>query len=240
MHGGNPAQVTLIIPALDEEATIARVVGDVPRDLVQRVVVVDNGSKDDTGRRAADAGAEVITERRRGYGSACLAGIAHASDSDVFVFADGDGSDDLTELRRLLTPVVRGEVDLVIGSRTRGACEPGALTPIQRFGNWLTCGLVRLFWRVEFSDLGPLRAIHREALRRLEMSDPDFGWTVEMQVKAAQRGLSTQEIPVRYRCRRAGQSKVSGTLVGSYLAGRRILGYVVRAKLDERRAVRRP
>ncbi len=222
--------IALIIPVLDEEQTIGAVVSAVDRSMVDQVLVVDNGSVDATATVARQAGATVLNEPRRGYGSACLTGIAAAEQADVLVFLDGDGSDDPREIPALLETLHSTGAELVIGSRTRGKTEPGALTPVQELGNWLTCTLVRWFWGVRFTDLGPFRAVTREGLKRLAMADPDFGWTIEMQVKAAQRGLSIQEIPVTCRVRRGGQSKVSGTLLGSYHAGRRILSYVFEAK----------
>lgn len=226
-------RVAVIIPALDEEGAIGAVVGAVDRAVVDRVIVVDNGSSDATAQRARAAGAEVLREPRRGYGSACLRGIGAVPRADLIVFLDGDGSDRPQEIPALLAHLLDSSGDLVIGSRVLGDGEAGALTPLQRFGNALTCSLLRLLWGQRCTDLGPFRAIRRDALRRLEMGDPDFGWTVEMQVKAAQRGLRTVELPVTCRVRRAGRSKVSGTLLGSYHAGRRILGYVASAKLAE-------
>lgn len=231
MHAGK--QVALIIPALNEQDAITAVIAAVDRALVDRLVVVDNGSTDATVRRARSAGAEVVTEPRRGYGSACLTGIQYVAEAELLVFLDGDGSDDPGEIGAMLNRLSDSGADLVIGSRVLGDSEPGALTPVQRLGNALTCGLVSLFWGVHFTDLGPFRAITREALSGLAMSDPDFGWTIEMQVKAAQRGLRVVEMPVRNRKRRAGSSKVSGTLLGSYRAGRTILATVFRARLAE-------
>jgi len=226
-------RVSLIIPALDEEMTIASVVAEVDRTVVDRVIVADNGSTDQTAARARHAGAELVTEPRRGYGSACLAAIRSTPEAGILAFADGDGSDDLTQLPDLLGDLMRVGADLVIGSRVTGRAEPGALTPIQRFGNSLTCTLVRWLWGVRYTDLGPFRAITRSAYERLRMADPDFGWTIEMQVKAAQQGLKVIERPVRTRVRMAGHSKVSGTLLGSVRAGKRILAYVAEAKLKE-------
>jgi glycosyltransferase involved in cell wall biosynthesis len=222
--------IALIIPVLDEEQTIGAVVNAVDRTLVDQVLVVDNGSQDATVKVAREAGATVLHQPRRGYGSACLTGIAAASSADVLVFLDGDGSDDPREIPTLLQTLRDTGAELVVGSRTRGRIEPGALTPVQELGNWLTCALVRWFWGAHYTDLGPFRALTRAGLERLSMADPDFGWTIEMQVKAAQRGLRVREIPVTYRVRRGGQSKVSGTVLGSYHAGRRILGYVFEAK----------
>jgi len=171
---------------------------------------------------AAGLGARVVSEPRRGYGQACLAGIAALSPGiDTVVFLDADASDRPEEMDRLLAPIADGAADMVIGSRPLGA-EPGSLTPVQRFGNALSCWLIRRLWGVRFTDLGPFRAITRPALARLEMQDRNFGWTVEMQVRAAGRGLRCAEIPVSYR-RRIGQSKVSGTISGSVKAGVKIL-----------------
>ena len=222
--------IALIIPVLDEEQTIGAVVNAVDRTLVDQVLVVDNGSQDATVKVAREAGATVLHQPRRGYGSACLTGIAAASSADVLVFLDGDGSDDPREIPALLQTLHDTGAELVVGSRTRGRIEPGALSPVQELGNWLTCALVRWFWGAHYTDLGPFRALTRAGLERLSMADPDFGWTIEMQVKAAQRGLRVREIPVTYRVRRGGHSKVSGTVLGSYHAGRRILGYVFEAK----------
>lgn len=226
-------RVSLIIPALNEAENIGPLLSQVDTDLVDQIIVVDNGSTDGTGSVAAAGGATVVHEARRGYGSACLKAIHAAPAADVLVFMDGDGSDDPREIERLLTSLVQGEVDLVIGSRVRGEAERGALTAVQIFGNALTCWLVRWFWGTRYTDLGPFRAIRRAALERLVMSDPDFGWTVEMQVKAAQQRLVVAEVPVSYRRRRGGRSKVSGTVTGSFQAGRRILAYVLTAKARE-------
>jgi glycosyltransferase involved in cell wall biosynthesis len=226
-------RVTLIIPALNEAETIGPLLSRVDRAIVDTVVVVDNGSKDATATRAAARGAIVLHEARRGYGSACLRGLREGPEADLIVFMDGDGSDDPSEIEALLLVLVRDGADLVIGSRVLGGAEPGALTPLQRFGSVLSSFLIRRLWGVHYTDLGPFRAIRRTALDRLEMADADFGWTVEMQVKAAQRGLRTAEIPVRRTVRKAGESKVSGTIVGSYRAGTRILGYVLAAKWNE-------
>ena len=226
-------KTALFIPALDEQETIGRVVTEVDREIVDTVVVADNGSRDSTAERARAAGAIVVREERRGYGSACQAAFRMVQDAELLVYLDGDGSDDPTEIPRLLAALLDNDADLVIGSRTQGRAEPGALTPVQRFGNTLTCGLVRLLWGARFTDLGPFRAIRREAYERLEMRDPDYGWTIEMQVKAAQQGLRYVELPVGRRVRRGGESKVTGSIIGSYRAGKRILGYVAEAKLRE-------
>ncbi len=226
-------RVLLIIPALNEAESIGPLLSTVDRGIVDWIVVADNGSSDGTGERAAAGGAQVVREERRGYGSACLTAIHKGPVADILVFMDGDGSDDPREIETLLSGLLDHDADLIIGSRRLGKAEKGALTPVQTFGNALTCGLVRLLWGVRYTDLGPFRAIRRQAYDRLAMSDPDFGWTIEMQIKAAQQKLRVVEIPVTYRTRRAGQSKVSGTFLGSFRAGKRILGYVLEAKARE-------
>lgn len=222
-------RIGCIIPALDEEAAIARVVGAVP-DWVDCVIVVDNGSRDATAERARAAGAVVVAENERGYGAACLRGIAALPLVDVVVFVDGDNSDHPEDMHALIDPIAAGTADFVVGSRVAGRAEKGALTPQQRFGNWLATRLIRAIWGVAWSDLGPFRAIRRDALDRLGMADRTFGWTVEMQIKAARAGLHAREVPVRYR-RRIGISKISGTLRGSVLAGTRILSIIGREAL---------
>lgn len=223
MRGGK--KIAAIIPALDEEESLPGLLAKLPAWLDQ-VVVVDNGSRDATAARALAAGAQVVSEPRRGYGAACLAGIAAAGEADILVFLDADGSDRPEEMADLIAPIVAGLALLTIGTRTRGDLEPGALTPVQRFGNALACGLIRLFWHARFSDLGPYRAIERRALEALTMADRDFGWTVEMQVKAARLALPWREVPVAYRRRRQGKSKISGTLMGSVKAGWKILSVI--------------
>jgi glycosyltransferase involved in cell wall biosynthesis len=218
-------RVGLVMPARDEAAALPRVLPSLPAWLAQ-VIVVDNGSRDGTADIARSLGAEVVAEPRRGYGRACLAGLAAlAPGVTTVVFMDADGSDRPEDMPALLGPIARGEAALVIGSRTRGACEQGALTPQQRFGNALACGLMRAVWGARFTDLGPFRAIDRQALARLAMEDETWGWTVEMQVRAACRGLAVAEVPVAYR-RRIGTSKISGTVSGSVRAGAKIL-YVI-------------
>ena len=219
--------VDAVIPALNEAASIGLVLEALPRGLLRRVIVCDNGSRDATAEAARAAGAVVVHEPRRGYGAACLKALALvASDPpDAVLFLDADLSDDPAEATALLAPIEAGRADLVIGSRTLGAREPGALTPQARFGNWLATRLLRALYGVRWTDLGPFRAIRWDAYVSLGMSDPDFGWTVEMQVKAARAGLRGVEVPVRYR-RRIGRSKISGTLTGSVRAGAKILGTI--------------
>jgi len=218
----------LIIPALNEADSIGVQLRQLPPVFAQ-IIVVDNGSEDGTGEVARTGGAQVIREPRRGYGRACLAGIAALRpEITAIVFMDADLSDDPADAGRLGETLVEGGWDLVIGSRVLGNAEPGSLTPVQRFGNWLTTRLVRWIWKVSFTDLGPLRIVRREALRRLDLRDTDFGWNVEMQIKAARLGLRVTEIPVTYRRRKFGKSKISGTVGGSIRAGLKILWTVYR------------
>lgn len=214
----------LIIPALNEAATLGDALRQVPPGLFLQILVVDNGSQDSTAEVARAGGAEVVREPRRGYGQACRAGLQRLrSPITAVAFMDADLSDDPADLARLLRAFEEGDRDLVIGSRVLGHAEPGALTPLQRFGNWLTTQLIHSIWHVTFTDLGPLRVLRREALTRLDLCDKSFGWNVEMQAKAARLGLSVAEIPVSYRRRGAGQSKISGTIFNSLRAGIKIL-----------------
>jgi glycosyltransferase involved in cell wall biosynthesis len=219
--------IRVVIPACNEEASIAKVLAAIPAGITE-VIVVDNGSTDQTAARARDAGATVVYEARRGYGSACLRGLAQIqSGTDIVVFLDGDYSDYPEELFSLVEPIQSEEADLVIGSRVLGRSEPGALMPVQRFGNALTTRLIEWIWHIPFTDLGPFRAIRYESLQKLQMRDPNFGWTVEMQIKAARLGLRCVEVPVSYR-RRIGVSKISGTVSGSIKAGIKILYLIFR------------
>lgn len=220
-------RVGVVIPALDEEAAIGRVIGDIPR-WVDEIIVADNGSSDRTVDVAKAAGARVVTESRRGYGLACQAGIAALGPVDVVVFLDGDYSDDPQEMDAVVGPILTGAADLVIGSRVMGRAERGALMPQQRFGNWLACRLMRLFFGASYTDLGPFRAIRADAMKRLGMQDQNYGWTVEMQIKASQHSLLSLEVPVTYRAR-IGVSKISGTVRGTILAGLTILRVIARS-----------
>ena len=222
----SPPAIAVVIPALDEEQAIGKVLRDIPEGASQ-VVVVDNGSRDRTAEVARGLGAEVVAEPRRGYGQACLTGIAQLDRPDIVVIIDGDYSDYPEEMSALVAPLLTGEADMVIGSRTLGQREKGALLPQARFGNWLSTLLIRLLFGVSFTDLGPFRALRFDALQRLAMQDRDFGWTVEMQVKAARLGLRAVEVPVRYR-RRIGTSKITGTLSGTLRAGHKILWTIFR------------
>lgn len=216
-------RISVLIPALNEEESVALVIKDLPKDLVQRIIVIDNGSIDRTSEVARRTNAQVVCEHRRGYGSACLAGIAALpQDAEIVVFIDADYSDFPEELSLLVGPLLEGRADLVLGTRMHSPQSRAALTPQQRWGNCLAVGLMRWFWGCDYSDLGPFRAIRRSSLERLAMCDRNFGWTVEMQIKATLLGLKTVEVPVRYR-KRIGHSKVSGTAKGVVLAGTKIL-----------------
>lgn len=232
-------RVGIVIPALDEEAALPAVLAAIPRPLADVVVVVDNGSRDRTAERARAGGAVVLAEPRRGYGSACQTGLAwlwgRAADGpqppwsgrDIVVFLDADGSDDPSQLARLVDPILREEAEVVIGSRVLGGNAHSALTPQQRFGNALACALMRLLFGARHTDLGPFRAIRADALAHLDLRDRDYGWTVELQLKAAVAGLRVLEVPVHARPRAGGRSKISGTLRGSLRAGAKILGWVI-------------
>jgi len=228
--------VDVVIPALNEEASIAGVVQAIDDPRVRRIIVVDNGSTDGTAAAARAAGALVVPEAFRGYGAACLRGIAclTADPPVVAAFLDADGADDPAELSRVVDPVVSGDADLVIGSRVLGVAEPGALTPTARFGNRLSVFLIRRLFGFAYTDLGPFRAIRFEALRRLAMRDRGYGWTVEMQVRAVRYGLHIREVPVSYR-RRIGRSKISGTVRGVIGAGATILWTIGREWMVGRR-----
>lgn len=218
--------VDIIIPAYNEAFSVGQVIRAIPKSMVREIVICDNASTDGTAEVAIDAGAKVVKQPRKGYGSACLAGIAYlntkASPPDIVVFLDADYSDHPEELPQLIEPILTKNMDLVIGSRALGNMEEGAMMPQQIFGNWLATNLIRLFYGLHFTDLGPFRAIRYSKLLELNMQDPDFGWTVEMQVKAAKQKLKCTEVPVTYR-KRIGVSKVSGTIRGTLLAGHKIL-----------------
>ncbi len=221
-------RILVIIPALNEEMSIGKVIADIPHDLVSEVVVTDNGSTDRTADVAVDAGATVLREERRGYGYACMKGILYAlskSDSEkpeIVVFLDGDYSDYPEEMPLLVKPIIEDGFDIIIGSRATGERERGSLLPQALFGNALAATLIKWLYGVGFTDLGPFRAIRFDKLQGLGMSDMTYGWTVEMQIKAAKQGLRCGEVPVSYR-KRIGVSKVTGTLGGTVRAGYRIL-----------------
>ena len=224
--------VGVIIPALDEERTLGGTLARLPSKMFQSVAVVDNGSTDLTAEVAVAGGAQVVREPQRGYGTACLAGIASLGpDIDTVVFLDADGSDSPEEAELLLEPIRRGQADLVIGSREKGRLERGAMRPHQRWGNRLVVTLVRLMFGFAYTDLGPFRAIRRESLDALGMKDQGYGWTIEMQVKALRQGLRIREVPVSYGVRAGGESKISGRAWQSVLAGLKILWTVARLRL---------
>lgn len=214
----------VVIPAFNEGRSIGLVVADIPQNLVHEVVVVNNGSTDETERNATQAGATVLREERRGYGWACLRGIEYAAtkNPDIIVFLDGDYSDHPEEMTRLVAPIRNGQADFVVGSRMIGERERGAMLPQALVGNRVACFLMRIIWGARYTDLGPFRAIRFQELLRLEMQDKTFGWTVEMQIKAIKAGLRYMEVPVSYR-RRVGVSKITGTISGTLKASARIL-----------------
>jgi glycosyltransferase involved in cell wall biosynthesis len=211
--------ISIIIPAINEEESIGLVLNDIPKDMVKEIIVVDNGSHDNTANVAKNLGAKIMSEPLRGYGSACLRGISVLKkDTDIVVFLDADYSDYPQDMHTILKPILTGNAEMVIGSRMLGVREKGALLPQALFGNKLAAFLIRLFWRFRYTDLGPFRAIRYKALLALNMADKNFGWTVEMQIKALKKGFRIMEVPVRYR-RRIGKSKITGTLSGTVRAG---------------------
>lgn len=221
-------KIKVIIPAFNEQDSIAKVIQDIP-SLVEEVIVVSNNSTDLTEVNAKQAGATVLTENRKGYGYACLKGMDYISKQkskpDIIVFLDGDYSDYPEELTKIIAPIIEDNIDLVIGSRVKELREDGAMTPQQIFGNWLATKLMSLFFKAKFTDLGPFRAIKYDKLLALNMVDKTYGWTVEMQLKALKQKLSYTEVPVNYR-NRIGVSKVSGTIKGSIFAGVKILSWI--------------
>jgi glycosyltransferase involved in cell wall biosynthesis len=220
----------VVIPALNEAESIGSVVQSMPWGEIAECIVVDNGSTDGTGGVARTAGAKVVSSPR-GYGAACAAGAKAALESsDVLVFLDGDGSDDVAAMQRLVGPIERGEADFVIGSRMRGNAEPGSLNGAQVFAARMIGALVRMLYGFRYTDMGPFRAIRRECLETMQMREMTYGWNLEMQIKAVSMGLRVVEIPVDYRCRIAGESKVSGNAWGSVKAGARILGVLARVR----------
>ncbi len=224
-------RVVVIIPALNEQKGIKHVLQEIPVDHVNEVIVVDNGSADNTAEVARKNGATVLSEPNKGYGNACLKALSYVDESkkkpDIVVFLDADHSDFPEQLPRLIEPIMNNQAELVIGSRSLGVREKGSMTFPQIFGNWLATSLIHLFYKVKFTDLGPFRAIRYEALKTLSMKDKNYGWTVEMQLKAAKLGLRCMDVPVNYR-RRIGISKVSGTIKGTVSAGYKILYTIFR------------
>ncbi|RDB07160.1 glycosyltransferase family 2 protein [Runella aurantiaca] len=218
--------IIVIIPAYNEQEAIGKVIAEIPKEWVREIVVVDNRSTDQTAARAAEAGATVVPEPLPAYGRACLRGMAYVQSlklpPDIIVFVDGDHSDYPEQLPDLVKPILEENYDMVIGSRALGKRESGSMTPQQVFGNWLATFLMRLLYGVSYTDLGPFRAIKWDKLLALDMQDTTYGWTVEMQLKAAKHGMKTTEVPVKYR-KRIGFSKISGTLKGVILAGYKII-----------------
>lgn len=216
--------IAVIIPAFNEEQSIGKVINAISTHLVQRIIVVNNGSTDNTVKVAESAGAIVLTENRKGYGWACLAGIDFLRNNppEIVVFLDGDFSDFPEEIPVVIQPILKEEMDMVIGSRVLGKREKGSLMPQQIAGNWLATRLIKLFYGASFTDLGPFRAVKFDKLLALEMSDKTYGWTIEMQLKAAKKKYRFCEVPVNYK-KRIGVSKVSGTLKGTLLAGIKII-----------------
>ncbi len=230
------ALISIIIPAHNEAKAIGKVIADIPKELADEIVVISNASSDGTAAKAKQAGATVLNEPKKGYGHACLTGIDYLKNRkvqpNVIVFLDADYSDCPREMDRLVKPIIKDDVDLVIGSRALGDCEKGAMTLQQIWGNRLAVWLLKLFYGYEFTDLGPFRAIKFEKLLALNMEDKNFGWTVEMQIKATQHRLSFTEVPVSYK-RRIGSSKVSGTVKGTVMASYKIL-YTIFKYRDKR------
>ena len=223
--------IKVIIPAYNEQHSISKVIGDIPASWVQEVVVVNNNSSDHTAQHAREAGATVVQEPRRGYGFACLRGIDYvrqqAEPPDIIVFMDADYSDHPEELPQVVAPIMEDKADMVIGSRALGNRERGSMTFPQVFGNWLATRLLRWLYGAHFTDLGPFRAIRYASLIHLDMKDQTYGWTVEMQLKAARHGLRCTEVPVSYR-QRIGVSKVSGTVKGTLMAGYKIIWTIIK------------
>lgn len=223
------ARIGVVIPTRNEASALPAVLRGLP-DFVDAIAIGDYRSTDGTPEVGRRLGAVVVDVEGPGYGRACLAAIAALPPVDIIVFVDGDAADDLSAMARLVEPIIDKKADFVLGSRVLGRRERGALTPQQVFGNWLACTLIRLIWRARFTDLGPFRAISRDAYEQLAMADLNFGWTVEMQIKAVRKGLASIEIPVNYR-RRIGVSKVSGTVSGTIKAGAKILWVISREAL---------
>lgn len=227
----NRPKIMVVIPAFNEEQSISKVINDIPKNWVNEVVVVSNNSTDQTINVARKAGATVLEENRKGYGWACLKGIDYvkSKNAEIIVFLDGDYSDYPEQLPEIVKPIIEQDIDMVIGSRALGNKEKGSMTFPQRFGNWLATRLMRIFYRVRFTDLGPFRAIKTSALEKLEMADKTYGWTIEMQIKAAKYNLSFTEVPVDYK-NRIGTSKVSGTVKGAVSAGIKIIFAIFKYK----------
>lgn len=223
----------VIIPAFNEENAVGNVIKDIPNEYIREIIVVNNNSNDATKENAAAAGATVLDQPQQGYGNACLKGIEYIKQleplPEIVVFLDADYSDHPEELPKLLKPILEDGYDMVIGSRALGAKEKGSMTPQQVFGNWLATRMMRILYNVNYTDLGPFRAIKYDALIKVDMKDRTYGWTVEMQLKAAKLGLKTTEVAVNYR-KRIGFSKISGTIKGTVLAGYKIITTILKYK----------
>jgi len=221
-------KLSIIIPALNEEKSIAYVIKYLPK-IYREVIVVDNGSSDNTSIVALKNGATVITEKKKGYGYACLKGIDYLKKNppDILVFLDGDYSDYPEEIYKIIEPIIKDKADFVVGTRIKELREKGSMTPQQIFGNKLACFLMNILFKSSFSDLGPFRAIKWKALETLKMKDKTYGWTIEMQLKVLISKITYCEVPVKYR-RRIGSSKVSGTLKGTILAGVKIITWILK------------
>lgn len=227
-------KVKVIIPAFNEQDSISHVINDIPKDTVEEIIVVNNGSTDDTAERALNAGVTVLNESRKGYGYACLMGMKHVEEQkdhpDIIVFMDADYSDFPDQLPEVIGPILEDDKDMVIGARVKRYREKGSMTLPQIFGNWLATFLMRILYRARFTDLGPFRAVKYQKLMDLDMQDKTYGWTVEMQIKALKKKYSYTEVPVRYR-NRIGVSKVSGTVKGTIMAGYKILSLIFKYSL---------
>lgn len=223
--------IRVIIPALNEQNAVGKVIAELPRTMVTEVIVVDNGSSDNTPDVATKSGATVLNEVRKGYGSACLRGIKYINQltpsTDIVVFIDADYSDFPGQLTEVVNPIIKDDYDMVIGSRNLGEKEKGSMTLPQVFGNWLATRLLKLIYGVNFTDLGPFRAIKIDSLNAIDMKDLTYGWTVEMQLKAAKNNLKYTEVPVNYK-NRIGTSKISGTVKGTFLAGYKIIWTILK------------
>ena len=227
--------IKVIIPAFNEKDSIAKVIAEIP-SIVEEIIVVSNNSTDNTIEIAKAAGATVLSEDKKGYGSACLKGLEYISNQtikpNIVVFLDGDYSDYPEELIKIVQPIIKDDIDLVIGARNKELREYGAMTPQQIFGNWLATILMKIFFNAKFSDLGPFRAIKYDKLLTLQMQDKTYGWTIEMQLKALKQKMKYCEVPVRYR-KRIGVSKISGTIKGTVMAGVKILGWIFKYGLTK-------
>jgi len=228
--------IDVVIPALNEEGSIDKVIADIPKQLVNEIIIVDNGSADETALIASNSGARVLREIRKGYGFACLKGIDYLisrkkiQPTDIVVFLDADYSDYPEDMTEIVDPILNDVADIVIGTRNNKMREKGSMTIPQVFGNWLATNLMSLFFGYKYSDLGPFRAIKFDKLITLQMQDTTYGWTVEMQIKALRQKLRIMEIPVRYR-NRIGKSKVSGTMEGTIMAGYKIISTILKYSL---------